>query len=292
MSRFEIDPGERPDHMPPPQARRPVRYGGIAKAIAAALAVAALAWGVRYGSDYFTAPQTPSGPVPVIGPDAGPVKVVPDNPGGLNVPDQDKIILNGDNAQPKVEQLLPEPEKPLAAPPPPAAAASPPPAAPAPVPQTAASTPPTTAPGAPVQLVPPPAPPLPAQAIAPAPKPQAAAPPIAAAPPAKPAAIPPTAAATPAAPPTAQTLPPGSGYFLQLGAVRTTDAAQQSWTKLKAAQPDILGNLPANAVRVDLGADRGVFYRIMAGPIADESSATRSCNTLKQRNVACILVKP
>jgi hypothetical protein len=77
-----------------------------------------------------------------------------------------------------------------------------------------------------------------------------------------------------------------------LGAVRTTEAAQQSWTQLKTAQPDILGNLPANAVRVDLGADRGVFYRIMAGPIADEASATRSCNALKQRNVACILVKP
>ena len=291
MSRLEIDPGDRPDHMPPPQARRPARFGGIAKAVSAAVAVAALAWGVRYGSDYFTAPPTPSGPVPVIGPDAGPVKVVPDNPGGVNVPDQDKVILNGDNAQPKVEQLLPEPEKPLAAPPP-AAAATPPPAAPVPAPQAAAPTPPVAAPGQPVQLVPPPAPPQPAQGNAPAPKPQPAAPPVAAAPPAKPAVSPPVAAATPVAPPPAQTLPPGSGYFLQLGAVRTTDAAQQSWTKLKTAQPDILGNLPANAVRVDLGADRGVFFRIMAGPIADEASATRSCNALKQRNVACILVKP
>ena len=66
MSRLEIDPGERPDHMPPPQARRPARFGGIAKAVSAAVAVAALAWGVRYGSDYFTAPPTPSGPVPKI----------------------------------------------------------------------------------------------------------------------------------------------------------------------------------------------------------------------------------
>ncbi len=93
-------------------------------------------------------------------------------------------------------------------------------------------------------------------------------------------------------PPPAQALPPGKGYFLQLGALRSTAAAQATWTRLKTAQPDILGSLPANAVRVDLGAERGVFYRIMAGPIADESSATRACNTHKERHVACILVKP
>jgi len=98
--------------------------------------------------------------------------------------------------------------------------------------------------------------------------------------------------ATPAAPPPAAALPPGKGYFLQLGALRSVEAAQASWTRLKSAQPDILGALPANAVKIDLGPERGVYYRVMAGPIADETSATQSCNTLKQRHVACILVKP
>jgi len=38
MNRLEIDPGDRPDHMPPRQPRRPARFGGIAKAVSAAVA--------------------------------------------------------------------------------------------------------------------------------------------------------------------------------------------------------------------------------------------------------------
>ena len=292
MSRLDIDPGDRPRHVPPPSAKRRARFGGVAKAVAAALAVAVLAWGVRYGGDYFNPPATPPGPVPVIGPDAGPVKVLPDNPGGMAVPDQDKVILNGGDAQPKVEQLLPPPETPLASPgppaplaPPPVAVQAPPPPQPAAQPQQSsppavASAPPVVSSASPAVASTPPANtsisprPAPAQAIVPPPPPK----------PAMTAANPP--------PPPAAALPPGKGYFLQLGALRSVEAAQASWTRLKSAQPDILAKLPANAVKVDLGPDRGVYYRVLAGPIADETSATQSCNTLKDRHVACILVKP
>jgi len=278
MSRLEIDPGDRRGPVPPPPRRR-ARVGGAAKAVSAALAVAVLAWGVRYGSDYWTSPPAPPGPVPVIGPDAGPVKVLPENPGGVAVPDQDKVILNGDNAQPKVEQLLPPPETPMASPGPPAPPA-PPQAPPLPPPQPAAQ--PQQIPAQPQQTS---APPATASAV---PRQAVPAPAMVAPPPPKPAMT----AAKPPAPPPAQALPPGKGYFLQLGALRSVEAAQASWTRLKTAQPDILGALPANAVRVDLGSGRGVFYRILAGPIADEPAAARSCNTLKERHVACILVKP
>jgi hypothetical protein len=43
--------------------------------------------------------------------------------------------------------------------------------------------------------------------------------------------------------------------------------------------------------RVDLG-DRGIFYRIQAGPVADAAAAERTCNELKRRGVGCLLVKP
>jgi len=298
MTHLDMDPRDRPSHVrppsPPPFPRRRGRSGIVIKAVAAAIAVAVLAWGVRYGGDYFSpsnspAPAAPSGQVPVIGPDAGPDKVVPDNPGGVTVPDQDKVILNGGAAQPKVEQLLPPPENPVASPAPPQAMQTPQPIqAPAPMPapqvaQTQSPPPPAAAPkpqaAGPINLVPSPPPPKPAALQSPPSAPAASA--------AKPVA---GSGNSPAG--AAQTLPPGKGYFLQLGALRSVEAAQASWTQLKAAQPDILGNLPANAVRVDLGSDQGVFYRVMAGPIADESAAERGCNTLKQRHVACILVKP
>lgn len=287
MSRLDMDPRDRPPHVSPPSGpKRRAIAGTAAKAVAAALAAAVLAWGVRYGGDYLASPPAPPGPVPVIGPDAGPVKVVPENPGGTSVPDQDKVILNGDNAQPKVEQLLPPPETPLPSPAPPAPPQAAPQAAPA---QPAAPAPAQAeAPPRPTSAPPQSASPAPAVAsISPRPVP-APATAVTAPPPPKPA----MAAASPPSPPAAAPLPPGQGYFLQLGALRSVEAAQQSWTRLKAAQPDILGSLPANAVRVDLGSGRGVYYRILAGPIADQSAATRSCNTLKQRHVACILVKP
>jgi cell division septation protein DedD len=127
------------------------------------------------------------------------------------------------------------------------------------------------------------------------PRPVAAAPPPTAAPalpPAAPALPPPVA--TPA--PAAKAAPPqpsaaGSGYRLQLGALKTEDAAKAEWQKLQKQHTDVLGKLSLTVSRVDLGA-KGVYYRIQAGPIADAGQAAQDCAALKSRNVGCILVKP
>jgi cell division septation protein DedD len=110
-----------------------------------------------------------------------------------------------------------------------------------------------------------------------------AAPPAAAAPPqTKPSATPATAPAA---------TPVGKGYFLQLGAGRSAEAAKQEGERLRQRQADLLGTLSLITPRVDLG-ERGTFYRIQVGPIADAAQAERRCNELKRRGVGCILVKP
>ena len=49
-----------------------------------------------------------------ISPTPEPVRVKPENAGGMNIPNQDKLIYNRTQAEmPKVEQLFPEPEKPV-----------------------------------------------------------------------------------------------------------------------------------------------------------------------------------
>lgn len=57
-----------------------------------------------------------SGDVPLIKADDGPAKVKPETPGGMDVPNKDKLVYNrmgpGD-IQPKVERLLPPPEEPM-----------------------------------------------------------------------------------------------------------------------------------------------------------------------------------
>ncbi|MBV9524042.1 MAG: SPOR domain-containing protein, partial [Alphaproteobacteria bacterium] len=146
--------------------------------------------------------------------------------------------------------------------------AAPPPAepiAPAPAPSV-----PVVAPSAPAVKAPPPtAPPAPVIASAHPPAPALVKP-------AAPAATPPAIA---------------GGIRLQLGAMHSEEAARQAWERVKQANADLLGGLTAAWPRADLGA-RGIFYRLQAGPIADEAKAERICRALKQRQVGCILVRP
>lgn len=218
------------------------------------------------------------GDVPLIRADATPIRHRPANPGGVEVPGQGTMVLDGGQGEPKVEQLLPPPETPLPRPLPaenataptpaqPAASAAAPPMATAPVvapSPTVAAAQPTPAPAVPQRepkahvATPPPAPPPPAPARVEAPKP---------------------------------VLAVGRGYRLQIGAVRSPEAAKQEWERLRRLHATVLGKLNLVTERADLGA-RGIFYRIQAGPIADAATAEQDCSELKRHGVGCILVKP
>ncbi len=206
--------------------------------------------------------------VPLIHADSRPTKIRPEEPGGMQIPNQDRLVFNQPPGEAPVEKLLPPPETPLPRPVPaqdPLAqaapsAAPPPPAAP-PSPSAAALQPPPAAPPSAAMAMTP---------LAPAASPP---PPIAALP-------------SPSAP-----NPDRRGYRLQLGSVRTPEGARQEWDRLKRLNSDLLGALGFTAERAALG-ERGTFYRIQAGPIADSASAEWICGELKHRNVGCILVKP
>jgi len=226
------------------------------------------------GAKHATVSGSSSGNVPLIRADDRPTKVKPDQPGGLEVPDRDKLIFNEKSGAPPVERLLPPPEKPAPRP--------------APAPRRVAAAPPPEA--ASTQAPPGDAPKAPKAATAQ----QAAAPAKPAQPEeAKPAApATPAAAAKPATPPVATPTQPASagGIRVQLGSVRTPEAAREEWNRLKQANPEILGKLSAVAVRADLG-DKGTYYRIQAGPFADAGAADRVCGELKKRNLGCALAR-
>jgi cell division septation protein DedD len=203
-----------------------------------------------------TRPAAPED-VPLLRADTQTTRHRPDNPGGMEIPGQGTMVLDGGHGGPKAEQLLPPPEAPL--PRPAAVDDSPPPATPAAPPAVATAVPPpVTPPAAPREAQPPP--PAPAPVIA---------------------------AAPPPAPPAAE----DKRYRLQLAAVRSPEAARQEWERLKRLHGDVLGALDYAAERVDLG-ERGIFYRVQAGPIADAAKAEQECAELKRRGVGCILVKP
>jgi hypothetical protein len=195
--------------------------------------------------------------VPLLRADDRPTKIRPEQPGGMPMPDQNSSLYNEKLAKSPVEKLLPPPEQPLPRP------------APAPI------TPgkPTVAPS----IVMPPPEGSPAEASPAATAPQSTAPRGLAPPGVQQAAVP-----SPAEP-TAGTVQ------VRLGSLRTPEEARDEWQRLKRANADLLGNLKANAVSVDLG-EKGIYYRILAGPL-DEAAAERLCTELKRRSQGCIIAR-
>jgi cell division septation protein DedD len=253
---------------------RPVIYGLVAIGCAGALWYA-----YNKGRDVGAG----TGPVPLIRADQGATKVRPDQPGGEAVPDQDKLVYNPSQSGAKVERLLPPPEQPLAKPlaPPAGADAS----APLPVQEIGPTVAPKAAPASPASAALPPATSsgmLTATSSVPLPPPPAAAPTATA--PNKPVPLAP-AAAKPAA------VAAGGGFRVQIAATRDEATARSEFERLKKAHEDLLGDMSPTVVKADL-ADKGVFYRVQAGPVADHDKAEKLCTELKKFSIACIIVKP
>lgn len=239
--------------------------------------------------------------IPVIRAAEGPVKVRPKTPGGMAIPDRDKLVydrMKGGVEEPRIERLLPPPEMPKTPP--------------IPTTKPKPSTAPKSEPAAKVAEAPPVV-----EKPKPLPKPQKLEPgkvklkkPIPTKPePAKtetkktePAVIvnqdmmPKAPAVSPApaaaAPKTKTTSVFGLAYQIQIAAVRTAEKAESEWARLKNKHGDLLGGYSLNIVRADLGPDKGIFYRLRAGPIAGEDVAKALCQNLSKRKVGCLIVRP
>lgn len=83
---------------------------------------------------------------------------------------------------------------------------------------------------------------------------------------------------------------PTGGWRVQIASVKSEDVAKSTWARLQSAHGDVLSNLRMQAVKVDLG-DRGVWYRVQAGPL-DEKQAHSVCANLKSRRTDCVSVPP
>jgi cell division septation protein DedD len=136
----------------------------------------------------------------------------------------------------------------------------------------------------------------------PMPKPVAPPPPPPPPPPAPAAAVPVVPAAplpvTPKPPPTTPTpapaqaapAPSAGGFRVQIAATKDEATAHKEWQRIQAAHSDLLGALGLTIERADLG-ERGVFFRIQAGPIPDRAAADKLCAALKAAIGGCIVVK-
>ena len=93
-------------------------------------------------------------------------------------------------------------------------------------------------------------------------------------------------AAKPSSPP-----PAAHKYRLQLAALRSRAAVDQAWERLQKRHRDLLSGLGLAIEKKDLGPPKGVYFRLLAGPVSDRKKARRLCVDLQKRNVGCLVVK-
>ncbi|HEY0525441.1 MAG TPA: SPOR domain-containing protein [Stellaceae bacterium] len=99
---------------------------------------------------------------------------------------------------------------------------------------------------------------------------------------------------TPAGAPAPRAAAPATaagGWRIQLAAVRSEAAANDTWGRLKQAHPDLLGSLRPTTSRAVLDG-AGPVFRVQAGGFHDRGGADRLCNALKRHDVACLTVSP
>jgi cell division septation protein DedD len=224
--------------------------------------------------------------LPVIRAESEPEKVRPESPGGLEVPHQDKMVLNQvtpDPEKPQVERLLPPPETPK---PPKALGDAQPAGQSATGAETDSSASPGTPGGAEAPVISGVAPktdtasrPEPAKAVeapaAPKPEPQ-----------------PKPATPSSAGEPKTQTaaVPTGGAFVVQLASLKDRARVDTEWARLQKAHPGLLGKRQLAVQAMDLGS-RGTFYRMQAGFFADRAAADRVCAGLKAKKQDCIVLR-
>lgn len=229
--------------------------------LAAGAVIAALVWGFSRGS---------SRNAPLIEADARPIKVRPDNPGGLRVPNQDELIFDRNRGARSATSggLAPEAESPR-------------------VDQLRAQLAERAAQEA-ARSAPPPAATAPAQPAAPRSAPQAAAPatPVS---PATSSAL--NAPSLPAPVPSAERFAPvpNGRSQVQLGALPSEAAARGEWDRLQKRVPELLGNRRVTLAPFDREGQT-TLYRIRTGGFADAATARAFCEEMKTRSIPCMAV--
>jgi cell division septation protein DedD len=197
---------------------------------------------VYQGGDEDIAPEPP-----VIAAPDGPVREKPEDPGGIEIPDRDKLVYNRVSGEEGEEAVNLEPGPEL----------------PGDIPEAA----PEAAPEEPVEAG---APESVEEAVEEAPK----------------AAVTETQSSPEPAPaPAAAPSAPSGDFMIQLGAFGSRESAARAWTTLQGKYPSVLGNLAPDYEA--LKRSSGTLYRLRAGGFADRAGAEAACAKLKAQGQGC-----
>jgi len=75
---------------------------------------------------------------------------------------------------------------------------------------------------------------------------------------------------------------PEDGVRVWLGSLQTREAAAQHWSDMQARFPQILRGADVHYQKIELD-EQGTFFRVLAGPYADEAAARQTCRDMKRK---------
>lgn len=79
-------------------------------------------------------------------------------------------------------------------------------------------------------------------------------------------------------------------YFVQIGARNDAEAASEAFKTLQQRYASVIGNYSPSLRKADLGA-KGVWYRLWVGPVDNKVEAEALCEQLKQAGMQACLVR-
>jgi len=82
--------------------------------------------------------------------------------------------------------------------------------------------------------------------------------------------------------------PEASGYLVQVAARQSRKEALRAFNDLQLRFPQMLGGMAPEVLRADLG-QRGIWFRIGIGPMAQQSAAVDFCRQLKSQGGDCLI---
>lgn len=80
------------------------------------------------------------------------------------------------------------------------------------------------------------------------------------------------------------------GYKIQLGSYRSQEDVNSTWKNVKKKHASLIGDMSYSTEKADL-KDKGVFYRLQAGFFDNESKARELCQKLTEAGQGCFVVK-
>jgi cell division septation protein DedD len=79
-------------------------------------------------------------------------------------------------------------------------------------------------------------------------------------------------------------------FYIQLGSLKSYDMAEAEWERLSKQYAEILGGLTHFIQKIDLGAERGIYYRLRAGSFEEVAQASQICSELQTRKIECAVI--